>query len=756
MQEKQNYVCPICEANCGLELTVEDGDVTAIRGNAHDKVSLGHICPKGASLMALRDDPDRLTTPMVRKDGKLVAATWDEAFAAIEDRLGAVIAEHGRESLAMYIGNATIGTTAYMAGFPMLFATLGTPHLYTAGTLDHVPKLLTCEEMYGNSFTNPVPDIDRMDYLLIIGGNPIVSNGSLWLATGFRKRHQAMQARGGRLVVIDPRRTETAKVADQHLFIRPGTDSWFLLGLLHVMFRDGLADVSAVSDHLSGLEEVRAIADSVSLEQVSGQTGIAGEDIAAIARALCATPRAGVYGRVGATTQEHGTLTSWLIEVVNIVAGNLDQPGGMMFPKAPAFAANTRGKPNSPGPQAPPPFKTRVRGMPAVCGELPVSCLAEEIETPGDGQLRGLITICGNPALSSPNSDRLDKALESLDFLLCFDIYVNETTRHADVILPGAHAFQKPFYGIFSLNYGVRNVIRYSRALSEPGADAVSDWEILLQVSAIASGQGRLDAAGLKAMEDTVIRGVLTEAAADEYGIADGLDVDKAMAMLGNKPGIERFLDAGLRTGPFGDGFGANPDGVTLDKVIAEPDGLDLGPLVPRVHEVLRTQSGKVELAPRRFVDQLQVMMNADDTEDGTADGAVDAGDGLVLIGRRQARSINSWGHNLEPLAKGKFRCTLQVHPDDADRLSIVDGGMVRVNGAGRSIETQAEISDEVMPGVVSLPHGWGHNKDGARMAVAAKSPGVNVNILMDENRLEALTGNAILNAVPVTVSALA
>lgn len=747
--QKRHYVCPICEANCGLELTVENGDVTSIRGNPGDKTSFGHICPKGASLKVLRDDPDRLTAPMVRRNGKLEPASWDEAFAVIEERLGAIVAEHGRQSLAMYIGNATIGTTAYMAGFPILAGAMGTPQLYTAGSIDHLPKLFACETMYGNSYTNPVPDIDRMDYLLMIGANPMVSNGSLWHATGFRARNKALQDRGGKLVVVDPRRTETAKVANRHLYIRPGTDSWFMLGLLHVIFRDGLEDLSAIASFVNGTGDVRAIAAEVSLETASARTGIASEDIVSIAHDLCRTERAGVYGRVGSTTQEHGTLTSWLIEVVNAVSGNLDRPGAMMFPKAPAFAANTKGKPGAPGPQMPPPFRTRVSNASAVCGEVPVAYLAEEIETPGDGQIRALVTVCGNPALSTPNSERLANALETLDFLLCFDIYVNETTRHADVILPGTHAFQKPFYGVFSLNYSVRNVIRYSQPLFEPAPDWASDWEILLQVSAIASGQGKLDRTGLKAMEDAVIRGILDEAAADEYNVAHAMDVDKAMDMLGNKNGIERLVDAGLRTGPYGDGFGANPDGVTLDKVIAEPDGLDLGPLVPRLHEVLRTQSGKVELAPPAFVAQLSAMIEAEN------DAATEEGQ-MLLIGRRQARDQNTWGHNLQPLVKGKYRCTLHIHPNDADRLAIDDGAMVRLSSGARAIEVQAEISDEVMPGVVSMPHGWGHDKNGTRMAVAEQRPGVNVNQIMDEHRLDALTGNVVLNGVPVTLSALA
>ena len=742
---KSHYICPNCEAICGLELAVEDNKVIDIRGNKDDLMSLGHVCPKGVALMELNDDPDRLRTPMVRKNGRLAPTGWHEAFTIIDEKLSAVRQKHGKESVAFYVGNAALGSTAFDLGFPILYEALGTPYLFTANSVDALPKLLTCSKMYGDDYTNPVPDIDRTRYLLIIGANPMISNGSLWLATNFRKRLRDLEARNGKLVVIDPRRTETAKMADRHYHIRPGQDQYFLLGLLHVIFRDGLSQTDDIASYISGLDEIEALAKSVSLRQVSDTCGVDMPTIRTVAHELAKAENAGVYGRVGTTTQKYGTVVSWLIEVINIVTGNLDKPGGMMFAKAPAFSANTRGKPGIGEPLPKSTFRTRVRNMPAVCGELPVACLAEEIETPGDGQIRALITMCGNPVSSAPNSERLDKALAQLEFALSFDIYINETSRHADVILPGTPTFEKCYYGGFSAQYAVRNIVRFSPALFKSPEGWVSDWDALLQVSAIASGFGVQDEKGLQAMEDEMIREMLSEAAADEYSVARGIDVDSAMRRLSDQRGVERVIDAGFRVGPYGDGFGANPDGLTLDRIASQPDGVDLGALQPRLPEVLRTPSGKIELAPATFLEQARALLDTP--------GQSPARGELLLIGRRQQRSINSWGHNVDILAKGSFRCTLQVHPEDAKRLSLEHRRPASLSTSTGKVETLVEITEDMMPGVVSMPHGWGHNKEDMQLNIAQLQPGANYNALTDDMNLDTLSGTAALNAVPVQVA---
>ena len=739
------YICPNCEAICGLKLTIEENKVVGIKGNSEDLMTLGHVCPKGVALMELADDPDLLRTPMVRTNGKLVPASWDEAFAVINEKLSDIIRRYGKESVALYVGNATLRSTAFNTGFLSLYEALATPHLYTANSVDALPKILTCTEMYGDESTNPVPDIDRTDYLLIIGANPIVSNGSLWLATNFRKRLRDLKKRNGKLVVVDPRRTETAKIADRHLFIRPGQDQYFLLAVLHVIYRDRLSKTAAIAPFVSGLDTIEALAKLVSLEQMSANCGIDASTIETIAHELATRESAGVYGRVGSTTQKYGTVTSWLIEVINIVTGNLDKPGGMMFARAPSFAANTRGKPGTGEPLPEPTFRSRVRNMPPTCGELPVACLAEEIETPGDGQIRALVTMCGNPASSAPNSERLDKALSQLVFFLSLDIYINETSRHADVILPGTPTFETCYYGVFSAMYAVRNVVRFSPALFKSPPGWVSDWDVLLQISAIAAGLGVQDEHGLQEMENRMISEILAEAAADEYSIAHGIDISSAMNRLSDKRGVERVLDAGFRVGPYGDGFGANPDGITLEKIISRPEGIDFGPLQPRIPEVLRTPSGKIELAPAAFMKEARTLLQTPPQHP--------RGEELLLIGRRHLRSINSWGHNIDILARGQSRCTLQVHPEDAQRLSLDDGMQARVSTNTGEIEISVEITEDMMPGVVSMPHGWGHDREGMRLNIAQQKPGSNINVLIDDMNLDTLSGTAVLNAIPVRIT---
>jgi anaerobic selenocysteine-containing dehydrogenase len=741
-----NRICPVCEAGCGLEIVTRGREITGIRGDAEDFFSRGHICPKGVALKDLDTDPDRLRQPLLRRNGKLEPASWQEAFEAINTALPAIREAHGAQSVAVYIGNPTAHNLGLAAGFGAFAEALGTRNIFTAGTIDQIPKQFACGLMFGDTLTVPVPDIDRCDYLLMLGANPIVSNGSLWMVPDFRGRLREMQARGGRLVVIDPRRTETAAVADAHHFIRPGTDAQFLFALLHVLFRDGLADPGAIAAHIAGYEEIGALARKVSLDDMSAQCGISVETVEEIARALVANERAAVYGRVGTTTQKHGSLASWLIDVINVVAGNLDRPGGAMFALPPAFAANTRGEPGRGAGFTPYRYRSRVSGYPEVNGELPVAALAEEIEGDGDERVRAFVCIAGNPVLSAPNAARFDRALGTLDFMVAVDIYLSETARHADVVLPGTPALEKCHYDNFLSSFLTRNAARFSPALFEPAPGDFSEWEIMLQLAAISSGAGVLTQAGLHAMEDMIVRQLISAATGDPFGVACGQDEEEVFAKLGNRRGVERVLDLQLRVGPYGDGFGKIPGGLTLAAIEAAPhSGIDLGPLEPRIPEVLRTPSGKIELAP-------DLLMRA---ADALLAAAPARQDGMILIGRRQTRSNNSWMHNLPVLAKGPFRCTLMVHPSDAERLALEDGGRALVRARAGEIEAVVETSDTLMPGVVSLPHGWGHSLAGTELALAAARPGVNSNILTDDAELETLTGTAILNGIPVEVERL-
>jgi anaerobic selenocysteine-containing dehydrogenase len=728
-------ICPFCEACCGLVVEHEHGQVLRVRGDDADVFSKGFLCPKATGVKELHEDADRLRTPLIKRDGVFVEATWSEAYAEIARRLPPVVAAHGANAVATVLGNPTSHKMSLMLYFPRLAKALGTRNMYSASSVDQVPKMLSVGLMFGSWLSVPVPDIERSDFLLIMGANPMVSNGSLWTVPDFRAKAKALRARGGKIVVIDPRRTETAAVADEHHFIRPGGDAFFLLGMAHTLFDEGLVRLGRLAEHVNGLEALEAAVRDYAPERVAARCGIDAATIRSLARALAGAPRAALYGRIGTCTQQFGTLASWLIDAINVLTGHLDAEGGAMFPKAAAFAANTRGAPGKGRGVISGRYRSRVSGAVEVSGELPLTCLAEEIDTPGDGQVRALIAVACNPVLSAPNGARLAKALASLDFMVSLDIYLNETSRHAHVILPGLSPLEDAHYDVSFTQFSHRNHARYSAPVLARSSGQPDEWESMLRIAAIVKGLGA--DADIDAFDDALLE--------EDLARAMGPAAGAVMAALAPQRGAERLLDLGLRSGPYGDQFGRQPGGLTLAALKAAPSGIDLGPLTARIPEALRTPSGKIELAPQLLVDDLARV---------AADLAAPAPQ-LVIIGRRQLRSNNSWMHNLPALAKGAYRCTALVHPDDAARVGVLDGAMARLRNGARAIDVQVEISAEMMPGVVSLPHGWGHDLDGAQLQVAAARPGVNLNALLDENLRDPLSGNAVLSGVAVEMVAL-
>ncbi|MFM8237228.1 MAG: molybdopterin-dependent oxidoreductase [Actinomycetota bacterium] len=736
--------CHLCEATCGLELHLEDDRIDLVRGDRDDVFSHGYLCPKGTALKHLAADPDRVRTPLVKAaDGRFRPATWDEAFARIDAALTPLRAEHGPDALGVYIGNPNAHNLAGLVFGRVMLQAARTRNVFSASTVDQMPKQVSAGLMFGASLSVPVPDVDRTDYLLMLGANPFESNGSLMTAPDIPGRLRALRARGGRLVVVDPRRTKTAQEADEHLAIRPATDAFFLFALLHVLFAEDLVALGTVADHVAGLDVVAALAAEFSPERVAPVCGIDADTIRRIARELAGAPTAAVYARIGSCTQEFGTLASWLVDVINVCTGNLDRPGGAMFTLPASGGGNVGGQPGVGrgvrfGRRA-----SRVRGAPEVYGELPVACLREEIETPGEGQIRALITMAGNPVLSTPDAVRLDQALAGLDFMVSIDIYVNETTRHADVILPPEGELARGHYDLALYGLAIRNVANYSPPLVAPGRDEVPEWRTVLRLAGVLLGLG--PDADVDAIDDQTARGLAQRAVSRPGAAVEGRDPEEILAALAPRRGPERILDLMLRTGPYGDGFGADPDGLTLDRLEANPHGIDFGPLQPRVPEMLRTPTGRIELAPEPLVADVARLRDA-------FDRAAEPGR-LVLVGRRDLRSNNSWMHNVEVLVKGKPRCTAHVHPADASRLGVTDGADVRVASAAGEVVITAEVTDEVMEGVISIPHGWGHAAEGVELTTARRYAGVNTNILVPADALDPLSGNAVLTGVTVTLA---
>jgi len=737
--------CPLCEAGCGLEITLVDDEVKRIRGDRDDVFSHGFICPKGSTLKQLHEDPDWHRKPLVKRDGRFVEVGWDEAFATIESGLMPILAEHGRDSAAVYIGNPSAHSLAPMFYGRTLIGAMGTRNRFSASTVDQRPKEISTSLMFG-SVAVPVPDLDRTDHIVLLGANPYASNGSLCTAPDFPGRLERIQERGGKVIVVDPRRSETAAKADQHVAIRPGTDAHLLAAIAHTMFEERVADPSNVSQYCDGLDDLPELFAAYTAERVAVVCGVDASVITELARELVSAPTAVVYGRMGTATQEFGTITSWLIDVINILSGNLDRVGGAMFTKGAAGQPSTKGAPGVGRGFRMGRVTSRVSGLPESFGEFPVTALPEEIETPGEGQVRALITVAGNPVSSNPNSGRLDKALAGLEFMVSVDPYVNETTRHADVILPPPDPLQKSHYDIALLNFGVRNVSNYSPAVLPLDDGQMSEWEILLRLSAVLLGAGSdADGAGVDQIDTEVARAILASAARDEHSVVYGRDVDELVELLGDRRGPDRLLDIVLRTGPYGDGFGLNPDGLTLDVLVENPHGVDFGPLEPgRIPELLRTPSGKIDVVPDLIRGD---MARLDESLDR------DWGAQIVLVGRRHVRSNNSWMHNIGVLTKGRNRCTLQIHPDDADRLGISNGSPARVKSRVGEVIVDAELTDGIRPGVVSIPHGFGQNMPGVELRVATEYRGVNTNIVTDEYFRDELSGNIALNGVPVTVA---
>lgn len=724
------YTCPLCEAMCGLEIQVSDGRVESIRGNQDDVWSRGHLCPKGASLGAIHEDPDRIRTPMIKVDGQWQEVSWDAAFRRCTELLAPVIAEHGISAVTCYTGNPLAHSFSLGRYTGVLLGMSGIPVSYSPGTIDQWPKNLSSHLMYGNWWGFPVPDIERTDLLVVMGANPAASQGSLLAAPDV----MGILADIDTVIVIDPVRTATAAKADEWLPITPGTDAALLLAVVHTLFDENLVNLGGLADHIDGVETLRAAAVDWTPERVAPVTGIDAERIKQLARQLAGTQRAVVYGRIGLCNQEFGSLASWLVDVVNILTGHFDTPGGAMFPRPAVWTVTAQPQPGLEG--GLPEFgrwQTRVRGAKEVLGQVPVSCLAEEIETPGDGQIRALITVAGNPVLSTPRGDRLDELLPGLDAMISVDLWLNETTRHADVILPGLSPLEQPHHDDLILAFAINSIANYSAPVFAPDdPDRPEEWEILVRLTGLCAGVPAEDV-DVAAIDDGFF---------DYLCFTQGLDGAEVRSHY-THGGPERILDLTLRTGPFGDRYGENPDGLSLAKLKEQPNGINFGPMVSQVPEILNTTDKKIRLAPQYLLDDIPRLARRLEREP----------DELVLVSRRHLRSNNSWLHNVSALMKGRDRCTLLMHPEDAASRGVSGGDHVTVASSAGQIEVPVELTDAIKPGVVSMPHGWGHGKPGTRMAVANGSPGVNTNILSPPTFLDEPSGNGALNGIPVTVA---
>ncbi|MBE0484729.1 molybdopterin oxidoreductase family protein [Marinobacter sp.] len=752
MQNGTHYrTCHLCEAMCGVAIEVKDGKIASIKGDEQDPLSQGHICPKAVALQDLHEDPERLRKPVRKTADGWQEISWDEAFDLVASRLHQVRRQHGKNSVGVYLGNPNVHNHgAMMTTMPFLRA-IGTQNRFSATSNDQLPHMLASLEMFGHQILFPIPDIDNTDLFICIGGNPMASNGSLMTVPDVRGRLKALKQRGGKLVVIDPRRTETAKLADAFHFVRPGTDALVLMAMVYTLFDEKLVNTGAAERLLKDLDLLHLACLSFAPESVADHTGLSAETIRQLARDLANTRKAALYTRMGTSTQAFGGTTTWLAYCLNILTGKLDIPGGVLFtqPAVDLIALGAMSGQNGHFGKR----HSRVKKLPEFAGEYPASTMADEILTPGEGQVRAFVTVAGNPVLSSPNGQRLDQALGELDFMVSIDYYLNETTRHADVILPPTAALERSHYDLIFSMFAVRNVAKYSEALFDPGADTRHDWQILLELA--------------HRLEKERAGGSLPLRA--ELGW-------RAFKQIGPDP----ILDMLLRTGPYGANLGkagklaqpaldlvmdilpkrhplkglANlsplnrrwqdlPKGLSLSLLKGYPSGVDLGPLQPSLPERLFTRDGKIQIAPRRYladVERLKALLEQPAT------------DGLLMIGRRHVRSNNSWMHNSQRLVKGKNRCTLMIHPQDADARGLEEGQQAHIGSADRSVILPVEITSDIMPGVVSIPHGWGHNRPGTGQSIATAHAGASINDVLDDAQVDPVSGTSVLNGQVVDV----
>ncbi|WP_026843660.1 molybdopterin-dependent oxidoreductase [Brumicola pallidula] len=709
IEQKHYSTCTLCEAMCGIEVTTINREILSIVGDKKNPFSEGHVCPKAMALKDLYDDPDRIKMPLEKTTSGWQEISWDDALDKVANGLFEIQQKYGVESVATYLGNPNAHNMGSILYGPYFYRALQSHSRFSATSVDQLPHHIVSRKLFGHQSQIPIPDIDRTQYFMIIGGNPLASNGSIMTVPHIKRRLKAIQSRQGKVVVVDPKQSETADMSSEHYFIKPGTDALLLLAMINTLFATNKEAPARLLEFAPQLLDVKDYVLPYTPHKVATKIGMTAAQIEQLVSDFCAAESAVCYGRMGASVQAFGTLTQYLIMLFNMLTGNLDKPGGMMFtqPAADFLPHSGRGSIGN--------FHTRVRKLPAFAGEFPVSALAEEMTTPGEGQIKAMVIGAGNPVLTTPNGQQLDAAFENLDFVVAVDFYMTETTRHANIILPPVTALERDHYDIVFHNFAVRNSTKYSPAIFPPEANSKTDWQIYLGLAE------RLDK-------------------------LNGLPTDKYQLLWDKKP--TGVVDDMLQMGRYQ--HAGKP--ISIATLLDLPHGIDLGPLQADLPDAIFHNDKKIDMSFDYFMPDL-TRVNKHFFEIDLPDD-----DSLQLIGRRHLKTNNSWLHNSKRMVKGTnnglSRCTAQIHPDDAVKFAIQDKQMINVKSRVGEISLPAEITHKIMPGVISIPHGWGHSKKGMRWKTAEQHAGVSVNDLTDEMVVDELSGNAVLNGVPVWIEA--
>ena len=725
-----------------MEVDRDKQKIISIKGDPDDHRSRGYVCAKSQAFNYIYEDPDRLRHPVKRSGESWVEISWEEAFDTIAEKFSSIRANYGKDALAMYVGNPLGHDFAAGVYLQSLMSVAGTERFFSAGTVDQHPQQLVCWGLIGHEWLFPVPDLDRTDFFICMGANPVVSQGSILGKPDVESAMKAIQGRGGKCTVIDPRHTETAAVADSHISIRPGTDAFFLMAFANVLFSKNAVDVAHLAPYVDGLDALRDAVAPYTPESTAAVTGVPASVLYQLVDEYSSADSAALYGRIGLCTQEFGLAAHWMLMVVSILSGNLDREGGMMFAAAPVGGSG-------PGSEADTKpygrWHSRVRGVPETCGELPASLMAEEIAAPGE-EVHGLLTICGNPVLSVPRGDKIRDALKSLDFMVSLDIYVNETTSQADIILPSTVHPEHSNIDVTFQNFTTRNYVSFSPRTFPPAEGLKDLGEIILEISARMAGLTRDE------MEGFVYQGMVDMACKRAAGDGYELSAETVNANVTGDTPPERYIDIMLRTGPYGDQFGNRPDGISLEVLKSHPQAsMDMGPLKPRMGDILRTPGKRINLMHELFANDLPRLAARFEEYQSTSTKPGE-GNRFSMVGRRHIRDMNSWLHNLVPYVRGKNRCTMKINPQDAQRIGLEAQGLARVKSSVGELEIPVEISEEMMEGVISIPHGFGHGySDAGQTNAESILPGVSCNDLIDES-LDIASSTCLVNGVPVEV----
>lgn len=719
--ETKPTFCRICEPACGLKVTTQGNRVLKIEADEDNVVTRGFVCSKGIRFKDVHESPDRLRHPIKRVGDRWERISWEQAFQEIGEKVKGIRSRHGGESFAMYMGNPAGFSGTHPVFCQAFLAGLGSKHFYTPGSQDCNNKFAASQRMYGSPFVQPIPDFDNVDCFIIVGSNPAISHMSFINAARPVERLKALEEKGGKVYFVNPRRTESARRVGEQVFIRPGTDIWFLLAFLNELIASGGVQPSVVDKYMKGFDAVEQLVQPWTPERAERVTGIPAATLRAMVSRYSNAKGGALYCSTGVNQAQHSTLAYWILNVINCVSGNLDRRGGMLvsrglvdLPKiAKKFGYGDRTD------------RSRIGNFASVLDSFPAGILPDEIFTPGRGQVKALFVSAGNPVLSCANGTRMEKAIKQLELVVCIDLFRNETGNLADYVLPGLTWLERPDIPVGAAGLQTVPYIQWTDAMVQPDGEQQDEWWIYTELAR---------ACGVRLFGDKSFGGML----AHYYFMANRY-VQK-LPLLGN---LLAFDPAHMQSAMLLGSLRVKPA-----QMRSNPGAILLKPNLPKdfLGSRVLTEDGKVDLAPAEYIEGAKMLESDFERE-------IAQRDQLRLISKRERFGHNSWMHNVQEFVFRNNTNFVYMHPDDAERCGLKDRELAEVRSATGNVTLPVKLTDDMMPRAIALPHGWGHQRaDG--LSVASRTTGVNANLLAPDGpaSLERFAGMALMNGIPVEV----